>query len=122
MTAPEVRRLREGNLIAVGAHTISHPILSALPLATQQNEIIGSRDLLQAILGEPVTSFAYPYGGDGDYTSETVDVVREAGFECAFSTASGLTSKDSEPLRLPRIWVRNWSPDIFTDRLHGWIS
>ena len=120
MTAPEVQRLRDGNLVAVGAHTISHPILSGLTVANQQNEILGSRDLLREITGEPVTSFAYPYGGDGDYTAETVDVVRQAGFECAFSTASGLTRNDSEHFRLPRIWVRNWSADTFERRLHGW--
>jgi peptidoglycan/xylan/chitin deacetylase (PgdA/CDA1 family) len=121
MTAPEVRRLRDGNLVTIGAHTISHPILSGLTVANQKNEIFGSRDLLQEITGEPVISFAYPYGGGGDYTAESVDVVRQAGFDCAFSTASGLIRKDSDHMRLPRIWVRNWNADKFAYRLHEWM-
>jgi peptidoglycan/xylan/chitin deacetylase (PgdA/CDA1 family) len=121
MTAPELRKLREGNLIDVGSHTISHPILSSLPLDSQRKEISGSRDLLEEIIGESVTSFAYPFGGDGDYTPQTVELVRDAGFESAFSTAPGLIQNESEALRLPRNWVRNWDGDTFAHRLEEWF-
>ena len=117
MTAAEVQRLRDGKLIEVGAHTNSHPVLSQLPLDTQREEISGSKSLLEDILDQPVTSFAYPYGGDADYTAETVGAVREAGFESAFSTAAGLVGKQFEPFRLPRYGVRNWNGDAFARRI-----
>ena len=117
MTAGEVQRLRDGKLIEVGAHTNSHPVLSQLPLDTQREEISGSKSLLEDILDQPVTSFAYPYGGDADYTAETVGAVREAGFESAFSTTAGLVGKQSEPFRLPRYGVRNWNGDAFARRI-----
>jgi peptidoglycan/xylan/chitin deacetylase (PgdA/CDA1 family) len=117
MTAAEVQRLRDGKLIEVGSHTNSHPVLSQLPLDTQREEISGSRSLLEDILDQRITSFAYPYGGGADYTSETVGAVREAGFESAFSTAAGLVGKQSEPFRLPRNVVRNCNGDAFARRI-----
>jgi peptidoglycan/xylan/chitin deacetylase (PgdA/CDA1 family) len=117
MTATEVQRLRDGKLVEVGSHTNSHPVLSQLPLETQREEITGSKRLLEDILGQPITSFAYPYGGDADYTAETVGAVREAGFESAFSTAAGLVGKQSEAFRLPRYVVGNWNGDAFARRI-----
>src|SRR5262249_2596988 len=121
MAAAEVRKLRDSNLIEVGAHTISHPVLSSLPADAQREEISGSRVMLEEIIGEPITSFAYPYGAEADYTSDTVNAVRDAGFEYGFCTSPGVIQKEPEPFRLPRNWVRNWSGDAFADRLQRWF-
>jgi len=32
-------RLAEGGLVEVGAHTVTHPVLSALPVAAQRDEV-----------------------------------------------------------------------------------
>jgi peptidoglycan/xylan/chitin deacetylase (PgdA/CDA1 family) len=121
MTARELRELRQENLIEVGAHTISHPVLSTLPLDSQRHEISESRKLLQEIADQPITGFAYPYGGDGDYTRETVDIVRKAGFESAFLVGSGLVRRESEAFRLSRNWVGNWNGEQFAGRLQRWF-
>jgi len=121
MTAREVRELRQDNLIDVGAHTISHPVLSTLPLNSQRHEIGESRKLLQEIADQPITGFAYPYGGNRDYTQETVDIVRDAGFETAFSAVSGRVRKESEAFTLPRNWVRNWNGEQFAGRMQRWF-
>jgi peptidoglycan/xylan/chitin deacetylase (PgdA/CDA1 family) len=120
MTTSELRDLRRGNLLEVGAHTMSHPVLSTLPQSKQRLEISDSKELLEKIVGEPITGFAYPYGADADYTDETVGIVRDADFESAFSTASGLADNESEMFRLPRNWVRNWTGEQFADRLQRW--
>jgi peptidoglycan/xylan/chitin deacetylase (PgdA/CDA1 family) len=121
MTALELRALHEGNLVEVGGHTMSHPVLSTLPPDRQRDEINQSRKLLQEIVDDRITGFAYPYGGDRDYTGETVDMVREAGFESAFSASSGRVRKESEAFRLPRNWVRNWNGEQFAGRLQRWF-
>jgi peptidoglycan/xylan/chitin deacetylase (PgdA/CDA1 family) len=121
MTVPEVQKLRDGDLISIGAHTMSHPVLSSLPIDAQRKEISGSRNLLEDIVGHSVTSFAYPYGRESDYTQESVTAVADAGFELAFSTSSGLIGKKSEPFRLPRIYVGNWDGDAFANRLQQWF-
>ena len=58
---------------------------------------------------EPVTLFAYPNGKPGrDYLAEHVQMVREAGFRAALSTAPGAATYDADSLQLPRIspWQR----------------
>jgi peptidoglycan/xylan/chitin deacetylase (PgdA/CDA1 family) len=121
MTVAELRELCRGNLVEVGAHTVSHPILSTLPSNRQRREISDSRKSLQQILDQRIAGFAYPYGGDGDYNRETMGLVREAGFELAFSTASGLIQRNTETFRLPRNWVRNWPRDQFAAHLQRWF-
>jgi peptidoglycan/xylan/chitin deacetylase (PgdA/CDA1 family) len=52
----------EGGLVEVGAHILTHSVLSTLPAATQRDEILESKACLEEIPGQPVTSFSYPYG------------------------------------------------------------
>ncbi|MGB7043842.1 MAG: polysaccharide deacetylase family protein [Methylocella sp.] len=55
-------------LIELGAHTVTHTALPALPEASQREEIRQCKPELEQLLGRPVTSFAYPYG---QYAAET---------------------------------------------------
>lgn len=56
-----------------------------------------------------VAVFAYPNGKPGtDYLPEQVAIVRELGFDAAFSTRWGVASRDGEHYQLPR--YTPWSP------------
>jgi peptidoglycan/xylan/chitin deacetylase (PgdA/CDA1 family) len=46
----------------VGAHSVTHPHLTALDPAAARREIDESRRWLEELLGGPVRHFAYPYG------------------------------------------------------------
>jgi len=120
LSEDEVRRVADGGLVEVGAHTVSHPVLSALPERTQKQEITESRARLEAILGRPVESFAYPYGTRADYLPSTVDIAREAGFAYACSNFEGIVAADTDPYQLPRFVVRNWNGDEFDRHLRKW--
>jgi peptidoglycan/xylan/chitin deacetylase (PgdA/CDA1 family) len=122
LTEPEVVRLADGGLVEIGAHTVNHPVLSQLPESEQATEISESKAHLEEILGAPVTSFAYPYGGRSHYTDKTVAAVRTAGFKRACSNFSGLVRTGSDPWQLPRFLVRDWSGDEFMSRIKGWLS
>jgi peptidoglycan/xylan/chitin deacetylase (PgdA/CDA1 family) len=109
MTSAEVRDLARFG-IAVGAHTINHPILTQVDAATAEREIGESRTRLEAIVGERVDAFAYPNGRPGrDYDATHVAMVRAAGYRCAVTTAWGRADADCDPLQLPRIapWDRS---------------
>jgi len=70
-------------LVHVGAHSHSHPLLTGLPWREAWGEIRRSKRELERRLGHGVDSFAYPYGGFGRAVRQ---LVRLAGFRCAFTT------------------------------------
>lgn len=117
LSREEVAVLESGGLIEVGAHTVTHPVLSALPHSAQRAEIARSKTELEGILNHPVNSFSYPFGSEETYTAETVALARQAGFACACSTAHGVVRRGSDRLRLPRMYVHDWGGDEFEERL-----
>lgn len=98
----EVRQMRSGG-IAVGAHTRTHPSLTGLPPERAEEEIAGSRADLEAAIGGPVPTFAYPYG---ELDAQAADAVRRASFRGACTTDPRHARFGDDPLRVPRIEVR----------------
>ena len=105
VTADELSAVARLPLMEVGAHTVSHPRLSALPASAQAVEVAESRRQIEQIVGRSVTSFAYPFGGPGDYTRETVAAVRAAGFERACSNFFEPVDGSTDPFQVPRLTV-----------------
>jgi peptidoglycan/xylan/chitin deacetylase (PgdA/CDA1 family) len=114
LSSGELLILEQGDLIEVGAHTMTHPFLPAQPLAVQRQEIWESRAHLEEIIGRPVTSFAYPYG---EYSKETVALVRETGFACACTTSASSVWHYADPFQLPRVAIKDWDGEEFERRL-----
>lgn len=107
LTLDELRRLASGDLVDIGAHTVTHPTLSRLEADVQREEITGSRQQLEGALGRPVVSFAYPYGGASDFDQTTALIVRDAGFDHACANMSSRLERGTDVYRLPRILVRD---------------
>jgi peptidoglycan/xylan/chitin deacetylase (PgdA/CDA1 family) len=102
MTSDQVRSLRRAGM-QVGAHTVTHPILARLDEAAARQEISTGKQQLEDLLGERVGLFAYPNGKPGeDYLLQSVDLVRQAGFDAAFTTAWGAATPQTDPFQLPR--------------------
>jgi peptidoglycan/xylan/chitin deacetylase (PgdA/CDA1 family) len=121
LTRVELQRLASGNLVEIGAHTMTHPVLSMISKTEQKLEIQQSKDTLEHLLEQPVASFAYPYGTRADYSSETVKIARSAGFSCTCSNFEGVVWKGVDQFQLPRFLVRNWSGQEFAHRLQEWF-
>ena len=103
LTVAELQQLAAHSLIAIGAHTVNHPILAAAPPAVQRAEIEGSRASLAAWTGAPVEAFAYPNGRPGiDYSPDTVALVRAAGFQSGFTTRQAYARATDGPFEQPR--------------------
>ena len=108
MRAQQVRNLR-GLGMEIGAHTVTHPILTRLDPVAAQDEIRRGKRELEAIVGEPVRLFAYPNGvPNRDYGPEHAALVRDCGFSAAVSTSWGAASMHSDRFQLPRFtpWDR----------------
>ncbi len=113
MTITELQKLASHPLAAIGSHTESHPCLASLSFADQKREISVARAKLQEWLGKSVDTFAYPYGKQIDYNSDTIQVCREEKIEWAVTTRIGQLSRGGHPLELPRFPLRNWSLVMF---------
>ncbi|MBI4522975.1 MAG: polysaccharide deacetylase family protein [Deltaproteobacteria bacterium] len=120
LSPEEVKKLADSSLAEIGAHTVTHPVLAALPVDRQREEIGGSKSRIEEILGRPIHSFSYPFGMQGDYTSETVAIVRDSGFACACSNFEGAIDRETNPYQLPRFVVRDWDRDTFVRFLEEW--
>lgn len=109
MSPAQVRSLHRAGM-EIGGHTVSHPILTRLGREDARREIRECKSQLEAIIQAPIRMFAYPNGRPKqDYDLEHANLVREAGFELAVSTATGVAVPSSQPFQLPRLvpWPRS---------------
>lgn len=86
----------------VGAHTVDHVHLPALPEAQARRQITAVKSALEDSIGMPVTAFCYPYG---EQNAMHRDMVREAGYDNATLTRRGLARRGDDPFGLPRVTV-----------------
>jgi len=117
----EIILLADGGLVEVGAHSVTHSVLALQPHDVQCQEVVGSKTRLEEILGKPILTFAYPFGTRRDYTADTVEIVRQAGFNCACSNFVGIVGRNSDLFQLPRVLVRDWDGDAFAQKLDQWF-
>jgi peptidoglycan/xylan/chitin deacetylase (PgdA/CDA1 family) len=92
--------------MSVGAHTISHPILTQMPLELAEREIRECRAGLESHLKRGVWALAYPFGHDGSARAREMRMAAEAGYSCAFLNHGGGVSQGTSPrFGLPRAHV-----------------
>ncbi len=111
LTWDDVRALA-GLGFSIGAHTVSHPILSRVPPTRAWTEILDSRTMIQSACGYRPRAFAYPNGRPDDYTETVKHFVREAGFTCAVTTRFGVNTRHTSPWELRR--GGPWESDLPT--------
>ena len=123
MLTPETLRALTRHRIEIGAHTVSHPILTSLDVKSARYEIEECKLRLEAITGSPVRFFAYPNGKTGtDFDARHVAMVQAAGFSAAFSTTAGAATQANDRFQLPR--SRPWDSTrlFYMLRLLRWLA
>ena len=70
----------------------------------QYDEIIKSKKELENILSHTISTFSYPFG---DYSRETIEILKDVGFGKAPSVSTGLVKNQNKQYELPRNVVRN---------------
>ncbi len=86
----------------VGSHTLNHVKVPEVPEAEARHEIEDSRRELEDLVQQPVTAFCYPYGAENARVRE---LVSDAGYTNATTTAPGLAHAGDDPFGLPRVMV-----------------
>ncbi len=106
-TIDELRAFAASGMGAVGAHTVSHPALAALPIDRQAREIGGSRSALESMLARPVTAFSYPFGHARSFTPDSSRLVQEAGLVAACVNYPGIVTSETNLFHLPRVYAHD---------------
>src|SRR5258706_5176812 len=105
--------------VVVGAHSRTHPDLRACSDTELEDEVRGSREDLEDLIGSAVTSFAYPTG----FTDQRVrGAVEAAGFRSAVTTKRGWTRAGVDPFGIPRNFVEEFGVATFAAAARGGLN
>jgi peptidoglycan/xylan/chitin deacetylase (PgdA/CDA1 family)/glycosyltransferase involved in cell wall biosynthesis len=102
MNGEQLKALTASGHVEIGGHTLTHPRLSKLAPEQQAHEIQENKRQLEALLGHPLLSFAYPYG-DMDESAKAQAMA--AGYRFAVATNSGPRAMHQDPFRIRRIAI-----------------
>jgi peptidoglycan/xylan/chitin deacetylase (PgdA/CDA1 family) len=103
LTDDQVRAMLATGCWELGAHTLTHPLLTSLSDEERHSEIGGSRQLLQETFGVKAETFAYTFG---IWSEADKAAVRDAGFATAVTTDPGAAVLPlADPLAIPRIKI-----------------
>ncbi|MGR1223641.1 polysaccharide deacetylase family protein [Aeromonas veronii] len=102
MSGEQVKALAASGHVEIGGHTLTHPRLSQLTAEQQVHEIQENKRQLEALLGHPLLSFAYPYGDINDSAKEQAIA---AGYRFAVATNSGPKAMHQDPYQIRRIAI-----------------
>jgi peptidoglycan/xylan/chitin deacetylase (PgdA/CDA1 family) len=105
--------------VRIESHGISHQPLADLEVDEAAREIALSKFRLEERLGRPVRAFSYVKGSEAHYKPVHLSLVRQAGYDVAFTAVSGANSPTSDPLELRRYNVEPYSPRTFELVLAG---
>ncbi len=78
MTPGQIRALSVSPFVTVGAHGYYHNDLAKIDINNATEELALSRQYLEDIIGEKVTSLAFPYGS---YSPEVIEAAKSTGYE-----------------------------------------
>lgn len=120
----EMARELESRWVRFAPHSISHRILSKLNKPSVEKEILGSWQVLERELANPVKIFCYPTGRVLDFGPREISILKKENFLGAISTEAGYVECKKDPekqlFRIPRLVV----PDNMRDFMQycSWIE
>lgn len=104
--------------VAIGNHSLTHPLLDRCPADKLLHEVEESDRVLTELLGHKPVAFAYP---NGNAIPAVVDSIRRSGYEVAFLFDHRQEPLPiADPLRVSRVRVDSTArPDRFSILLSG---
>lgn len=102
--------------VEIGAHTHTHPQLDILGPAAVRAELVRAKVLLEDVLAQEITGFAFPHGF---HTAALRAAVAAAGYRSACAVGNALSSAADRPFALARLTVR---PTTSVTTLRAWLG
>lgn len=101
----DIIELDKHPLITIGAHTLTHPVLTAIKLKDAYTEIKKSKKILENKLKHKISFFSYPYGSNNFYIRKLVQL---AGFKYAFTTEEKIVDNSNfNRFKIPRFDINS---------------
>ena len=114
LTSDQIRKMSK-NRMEIGSHSYSHPFLDELANSEIYHELKKSKDDLEKISGQRITSFAPPGGWFND---AVIKAARDIGYQAFFSCEIGYNDLQKHPFIYKRIEVlEDMSNEEFKDLL-----
>jgi len=111
----QVLEMQNSGLITFVSHGKTHVWLPALDQSSLDDQIIGSKKILEEKLGIKINWFGYPYGA---YDDRTIETVKKAGYLGAISTLPGSWQNQGEIFALRRTRIGNFATSQFSEILN----
>jgi peptidoglycan/xylan/chitin deacetylase (PgdA/CDA1 family) len=103
MTWDQIQTLAQHEHI-VGSHTMTHPNMAHVSIEEARREFVESKQQMEAHIKAKVSHFSYPCPAlSPNWTEQTAEECRRAGYETAVTTSSGLARKGANLLALKRV-------------------
>lgn len=103
LSVDQIKDMHHTGLVDFGSHTSTHPDLRSLYVDFLEDEIAGSKRILEDQLNFPIKTFSYPYGR---FNETIMKIVKKAGYIGAVTTIKDKIRKDHNPFELSR-WIDN---------------
>jgi len=104
LCATELKQVAAAGM-TIGAHTMSHPILTEQPQELARAEIVDCRTQLEKWSGQTIWALAYPFGDPASVGDREYMLSESAGYECAFVNVGGAIGQSFSRFSLPRIHI-----------------
>jgi peptidoglycan/xylan/chitin deacetylase (PgdA/CDA1 family) len=104
MSWPDIAELHKAGF-EIGAHTVNHFSLSAIPPALVRSELSASRERIQQELAIAPAGIAYPYGTMRDFNDAVIAAAESAGYSYGVTAVHGLNHLGMNPFLLKRTTI-----------------
>lgn len=102
LTWEQLREMADSGYVEVGSHSRTHPIVARCEPLEKDEEILGSKLLIEERMGRSCSLFCYPNGDVGDFDASTRVLLQKAKYACGLTTVPGFVSATDDPYALPR--------------------
>ena len=118
----QVRELHHSG-VTFGSHSKTHRVLHSLPTAELEEELVGSKRVIEDKLGSAVDTFSYPYAFPGvrhSFKNTLRDLLLKAGYAHGVTTTIGTANPGEDTLFLKRLPINGHDdPAFFSSKLCG---
>lgn len=102
MDDAQLRACQASGRVEIGSHGLTHAHLPEVDDTALEREVAESKRALEALVGQEIVSFAYPYG---EYDAREVEAVKRAGYLFGIGTVNGPVSIGADRYRIRRITI-----------------